>query len=130
MKKICMISLFIAVLSLIEIHFIPWMFDIQRAAAMVDVPDQDFSVKTFIKGDDVYIECYAKDYRFTQSAKKELASIAVLIDDIKQSEHKTAAFILKDLTNGKHTIKLELIDQNGEATGLVKEFQVHIQSAI
>ena len=128
MKKIIMILLVIAVLS--EIHFIPRMFDIQRAAAMVDVPDQNFSVKTFIKGNDIYIECYAKDYRFTQSTKKELASVAVSIDEKKQSEQKTAAFILKDLSNGMHTIKLELINEHGEKIGLAKEFEIHIQSAI
>ena len=34
------------------------------------------------------------------------------------SERKTAAFIVKDLTNGKHTIKLDLIKDSGEKTGL------------
>lgn len=128
MKKVIVTFLVIAVIS--EIYIIPRMFDIQRAAAMVNVPDLSFSVKTFIKGDDVYIECYAKDYRFTQSTKKELASISVSIDEQKQGEQKTAAFILKDLSNGKHIIKLELINQNGEIIGLSKEFEVHIQSAI
>ena len=82
-----------------------------------------------LRGDDVYIECYLRDYRFTQSNKKELASIDIWIDGKKHSQQKRAAFILKNLSNGKHTIKLELINESGENIG-IKEFEVHIQSAI
>ena len=71
---------------------------IKTAAATCHVPDQNFSVKTFVKGNDVYIECYVRDYQFTQSNQKELASIAVSIDGKKHSERNTAAFIIKDLT--------------------------------
>ena len=135
MKKITTVLLFIVVIQIycpkvFESNFIHRMFEIKTSAAMVDVSDQSFSVKTFVKGDDVYVECYVRDYRFTRSNKKETASIAVTIDDDKQSVYKTAAFILKDFSNGKHTIKLELVNENGKKIGLKKEFQVHIHSAV
>lgn len=123
------VLLLIAVIQVSETNYIPRIFD-KTTAAMVVVPDQNFTVKTFVKGDDVYIECYMRDYRFTESNQKELASIAVSIDGRNHSERKTAAFIVKDLTNGKHTIKLELINDSGKKLGLTKEFEVHIQSAI
>jgi hypothetical protein len=139
MRKLIMILLFIVVMSTFsqkilesknEIQVLPSIFEIKTEASTLHVSNQDFSVKTLIKGNDVYIECYVRDYRFVQSNNKELASIAVFLDGKKQSERKTAAFIIKDMSNGKHTIKLDLIKGNGEKTGLTKEFEVHIQSAI
>lgn len=96
-------------------------FEIKKAAAM-DVPDQNFSVKTFVKEDDVYIECFLRNYRFTQAN--------IWIDGKKHSQQKTAAFILKDLSNGKHNIKLEIFNEDGKKIGITKGFEVHIQSAI
>ena len=55
------------------------IFEIKTTAAMVDVPDQNFTVKTFVKGDDVYIECYMRDYRFVQSNQQRI-SIDCCID--------------------------------------------------
>lgn len=135
MKKIMVVPFLIAVIyvssqNIFEPNFIPGIFEITKAAAMVNVPDQNFSVKTFVKEDDVYIECYLKDYRFSQSNKKDLASIIISIDGKKHRQQKTAAFIIKNLSNGKHKIKLELINEKGGKTGLTKEFEVHIQSAI
>ena len=135
MKKITTVLLLIAVIQVYcpkvsESNFIPRIFEIKTSAAMVDVSDQNFSVKTFVKGDDVYIECYVRDYRFTQSNKKELHLLLYQLMGKNIVMRKTAAFILKDLSNGKHTIKLELVNENGEKIGLKKEFEVHIQSAI
>lgn len=94
------------------------------------MPDQDFSVKSFIRGNDVYVECYVKEYRFSKTNEKELVTITVSLDGKKYSEQTTAAFIVKDVPNGNHTLKLDIVNENGEKTGLTKEFKVHIQSTI
>jgi hypothetical protein len=110
-------------------HYFTW-FEIKTAASELSMPDQDFSVKSFVRGNDVYVECYLKEYRFSKTNEKELATITVSIDGKKYSEQTTAAFIVKDVPNGNHTLKLDIFNESGEKTGLTREFKVHIQSAI
>ncbi|MFE4704041.1 hypothetical protein [Peribacillus simplex] len=92
--------------------------------------DEDFRVKTFVKGNSVYVECYLKNYGFSESNPEQLATVSVFIDNQKKVDMKTAAFILKDVPNGMHKIKLEVLNGSGEKTGLQKEIEVHITSSI
>ncbi|CAH0205173.1 hypothetical protein SRABI84_01998 [Peribacillus simplex] len=92
--------------------------------------DEDFRVKTFVKGNSVYVECYLKNYGFSESNPEQLATVSVFIDNQKKVDMKTAAFILKDVPNGMHKIKLEILNGSGEKTGLQKEIEVHITSSI
>ncbi|MDP1417844.1 hypothetical protein Q8G35_05425 [Peribacillus simplex] len=92
--------------------------------------DEDFRVKTFVKGNSVYVECYLKNYGFSESNPDQLATVSVFIDNQKKVDMKTAAFILKDVPNGMHKIKLEVLNGSGEKTGLQKEIEVHITSSI
>ncbi|WP_349729608.1 hypothetical protein [Peribacillus frigoritolerans] len=92
--------------------------------------DEDFRVKTFVKGSSVYVECYLKNYGFSVSNPEQLATVSVSIDNQKKVNMKTAAFILKDVPNGMHKIKLEVLSGSGEKTGLQKEIEVHITSSI
>ncbi|MFF2457358.1 hypothetical protein [Peribacillus simplex] len=92
--------------------------------------DEDFRVKTFVKGNSVYVECYLKNYGFSVSNPEQLATVTVFIDNQKKVNMKTAAFILKDVPNGMHKIKLEVLNGSGEKTGLQKEIEVHITSSI
>ncbi|MBO0997000.1 hypothetical protein IOC57_04380 [Bacillus sp. SD075] len=92
--------------------------------------NEDFRVKTFVKGNSVYVECYLKNYGFSESNSGQLATVSVSIDNQKTVDMKTAAFILKDVPNGMHKIKLEILNGSGEKTGLQKEIEVHITSSI
>lgn len=92
--------------------------------------DEDFRVKTFVKGNSVYVECYLKNYGFSESNPEQLATVSVFIDNQKKVDMKTAAFIVKDVPNGMHKIKLEILNGVGEKTGLQKEIEVHITSSI
>ena len=92
--------------------------------------DEDFRVKTFVKGNSVYVECYLKNYGFSESNPEQLATVSVFIDNQKKVDMKTAAFILKEVPNGMHKIKLEVLNGAGEKTGLQKEIEVHITSSI
>ncbi|WP_057915072.1 hypothetical protein [Peribacillus muralis] len=92
--------------------------------------DEDFRVKTFVKGNSVYVECYLKNYSFSNVNPGKMATVSVFIDNHKKVDMKTAAFILKEVPNGLHKIKLEILNGSGEKTGLQKEFEVHITSSI
>lgn len=101
---------------------------IQAKAATV--PDQEFLVKTFVRENDVYVECYLKEYRFSQTNNKNWVTITVSIDGKKDSQQSTAAFIIKHIPHGNHTITLDVLNKQGEKIGLTKSFDVHIQSTI
>ena len=41
--------------------------------------DEDFRVKTFVKGNSVYVECYLKNYGFSESNPEQLATVLYLL---------------------------------------------------
>lgn len=101
-----------------------------KAATTVQTVDEEFQVKTFVKGNSVFVECYLNGYSFSGDDSKQLASISVLIDNHKKIDMHTAAFILKDIPHGLHKIKLEVLNDSGQKTGLNKEIEVHITSSM
>lgn len=101
-----------------------------KAATTVQTVDEEFQVKTFVKGNSVFVECYLNGYSFSGDDSKPLASISVLIDNHRKIDMQTAAFILKDIPHGLHKIKLEVLNDSGHKTGLNKEIEVHITSSI
>ncbi len=97
-------------------------------SAMTQVRD-DFQVGFSTKGTSVFVDCYTREYSFTPNSEKPLASVLVYVDGAKVDEMRTAAFIVKDLPQGKHRIKVKLIDEQKQTT-YTKEFSVHIQSSL
>lgn len=97
-------------------------------SAMTQVRD-DFQVGFSTKGTSVFVDCYTREYSFTPNSEKPLASVLVYVDGAKVDEMRTAAFIVKDLSQGKHQIKVKLIDEQKQTT-YTKEFSVHIQSSL
>lgn len=97
-------------------------------SAMTQVRD-DFQVGFSTKGTSVFVDCYTREYSFTPNSEKPLASVLVYVDGAKVDEMRTAAFIVKDLPQGKHRIKVKLVDEQKQTT-YTKEFSVHIQSSL
>lgn len=97
-------------------------------SAMTQVRD-DFQVGFSTKGTSVFVDCYTREYSFTPNSEKPLASVLVYVDGTKVDEMRTAAFVVKDLPQGKHLIKVKLIDEQKQTT-YTKEFSVHIQSSL
>lgn len=101
-----------------------------KAATTVQTVDEDFQVKTFVKGNSVYVESYLKGYSFSEANAKQLATVSVLVDNQWKSNKHTAAFIIKDIPRGVHKIKFEILNESGQKTGLNKEIEVHITSSL
>lgn len=106
--------------------------DLKAATTVQNVQtvDEDFRVKTFVKGNSVFVECYLNGYSFSGDDSKRLATVSVLIDNQKKIDMHTAAFILKDIPRGLHKIKLEVLNDSGQKTGLKKEIEVHITTSM
>lgn len=81
-----------------------------------------------IKGETVLINCIVTGISFRESdlSKKKLGKLVISIDGKKKSEVNAAAFIIKGLTPGSHTVKVEVVDLNNTPYGMEKEFMVNI----
>jgi hypothetical protein len=87
-----------------------------------------FQVRSFVKGNDVYIECFISNFSFRKEDKKGNRSgkMLVYVDGKKYNQYSSAAFIVKDLTTGNHRITLQLVDSNGQKTAMKRELVISI----
>ncbi|MBA2874110.1 hypothetical protein HNR31_000880 [Anoxybacillus caldiproteolyticus] len=85
-------------------------------------PTSPMHVKHEIKGKDVFVECIVTGFTFQKGA----GHIDVYLNGKKINEVFTAAFVIRGLPTGKHTIRLELVDDGGRKSSLSHEFEVNI----
>jgi hypothetical protein len=87
-----------------------------------------FQVKSFVKGNDVFIECRISNFSFREHNKNRNRSgkLNVYVDGKKYNQYSSAAFIVKDLNRGNHRISLQIVDSNGHKTSLKKEMVINI----
>jgi hypothetical protein len=87
-----------------------------------------FFVHHNVKGKNVFIECKLTDISFRNDHKQNIKSgkILVFVDGQKHLEIDSPVFIVKELTSGHHTIKLEVVDKENQPYDLRKEFSVTI----
>ncbi|WP_163101384.1 hypothetical protein [Peribacillus alkalitolerans] len=83
-----------------------------------------WEVKYFVRGNDVFVDCYVKGASFQNSGRAG-AKIEVLIDGKKYGDMTTAAFIIKGLSKGNHTIALHFKD--GDRKYIRKKLAIQIQ---
>lgn len=90
---------------------------------------RSFEVKHHVKARDVYVECIVSNFKFTKGKKVNSEGeghIDLYLNDKKVDEIYTAAFIAKELPTGKHTIRVELVNNDSTTYNLSKEFEVTI----
>ncbi|WP_078413509.1 hypothetical protein [Priestia abyssalis] len=86
-------------------------------------------VRQHVKRRSVYVECIINDFSFSASEQNEQDGkgyIQLYVDGKKLNVVSQAAFIIKNLPAGKHTIKLELMKNQNESYGLSETFEVSV----
>jgi hypothetical protein len=90
----------------------------------------DMVVNHKIINGDLYIECIVPNFNFTQNEngkKSGEGHLVLFINGTKVDEIHRAAFILKDLPPGTHTIKVQVVhNDNSPYKSLEKEILVEI----
>lgn len=96
--------------------------------ALVNKQGMTFHVRSFVKGNDVFIECMIPNFSFRNqdSVGSRSGKLLVFLDGNKFKEYSSAAFIMKDLKSGKHRITLQIVDSNGQKTSFKREIIVTI----
>lgn len=89
---------------------------------------KDLQITYTIKNNDLYVECFPRDYSFRKEGKikdKLEGEVSVFIDGERVDKMKSASFILKDLSVGEHKIKVEYRATNSYISS--KEFMINIK---
>ncbi|MFC0271166.1 hypothetical protein ACFFIX_06845 [Metabacillus herbersteinensis] len=87
------------------------------------------TVNHHIKGNNVYVECFVSNFSFKgnkQTKKNGEGYLNVYVDGKKVDEIATAAFVIKGLENGAHTIKIELVHNDSTSYHIKKTWKVEI----
>lgn len=89
------------------------------------------SVKKYVKGKDVYVECVISDFTFSEkgdqnNVKNKYGFLQLYLNGKKIDNIYTAAFIIKGLPVGSHQIKLVLVGNDGTPYGIEHNFEVDI----
>lgn len=95
------------------------------------VENDPIVVKHFVKGNDIYVECFISDFVFSKRDDKKINKkgygyLQLYLDGKKINDIYTAAFIIKDLSKGNHKITLQLVQNDGTPYNIKKEFEVTI----
>ncbi|WP_080846599.1 hypothetical protein [Cytobacillus gottheilii] len=98
-----------------------------QAAASESVPQ--FFVRHQVKGKNVYVECIIPGVSFREDSGEDRAKIGLRINGRKQEDITSAAFIIKNLSSGTHTIQLDVLKKDDSAyhKDMKKEFTVRVQ---
>ncbi|WP_216830899.1 hypothetical protein [Alkalihalobacterium elongatum] len=84
-----------------------------------------------VKGSDVYVECIIDQFTFAKekAGKNHVdgeGHVHLFVDGQRVDSIYQAAFIIKGLPSGEHTIKIELVKNNYDLYGISEEFTVQI----
>jgi hypothetical protein len=105
-------------------------FNDKAVAKKSEINTVAMTVNHKIINGDLYIECIVPHFNFTQkqSGKKNGDGHLVLyVNGTKVDDIHRAAFILKDLPSGKHTIKVQVVNnENTPYKKLAEEIEVVI----
>ncbi|WP_100403133.1 hypothetical protein [Bacillus sp. FJAT-42315] len=87
-----------------------------------------WTVSHMLKGQQLFVECIVENVSFSTEGRqgKVMGRAAVYIDGAFYKSYDTAAFIVKGLASGKHTIDVKLVGERNQPLGYEKTFHVTI----
>jgi hypothetical protein len=86
-------------------------------------------VHQHVKGQNVYVECIINNFSFGASEQNRQPGkgyVQLYVDGKRLYAVSQAAFIIKNLSPGRHIIKLELMKNQKESYGISESFEVSI----
>jgi hypothetical protein len=117
-------------LSLENIH----LFQVKKVSAstsnLLTDKKPSLSVHYQTNGNNLLVECIVTGISFREmdQSKENIGKLVIWLDGRKKQEAAAAAFILKDLSKGKHHLKLEVVNLQNKPYGLSKEFEINIHN--
>ncbi|MFB3164172.1 hypothetical protein ABLO26_22715 [Neobacillus sp. 179-J 1A1 HS] len=120
-------------LTILSIFLVGILSGFQKSDVLSKVSDYSekspsLYVQTKTKGNNVFVECILTGVSFRQSDQQDrkVGKLVIWLDGKKTKEVNSAAFIIKGLPPGEHTVKLEVVDLKNVPYGVTQEFLVNI----
>ncbi|THE14357.1 hypothetical protein E1I69_03530 [Bacillus timonensis] len=85
-------------------------------------------VEHHVRGNDVYLECIIPNFTFKQSGGQKRdgeGHLNVIVDGKRIEKVSTAAFIIKGLSKGEHTLTIQVV--HNDLTKYPLEHKIHVQ---
>lgn len=92
--------------------------------------ERTLHVNHHVRGNDVYLECMIPNFTFKQSGGHKTEGeghLNVIVDGQRTEKISTAAFIIKGLTKGEHTLKIQVVHNDLTNYNLDHTIHVHIK---
>ncbi|WP_059350689.1 hypothetical protein [Bacillus coahuilensis] len=86
----------------------------------------EMNIRHIVQKQNVFIECQIPSVTFSGNKDLPKAKVIAYVNNKRIGEFRTAAFVIKDLPEGNHHIKLEVLSDENETLGLEKQFFVWI----
>ncbi|MFS0823733.1 hypothetical protein [Bacillus sp. 1P02SD] len=90
--------------------------------------ERSFEVEHQVRGNDVYLECIISNFTFKQSGGQKRdgeGHLNVMVDGKRIEKISTAAFIIRGLSKGEHTLTIQVV--HNDLTKYPLEHKIHVQ---
>ncbi|MEH7493272.1 hypothetical protein [Neobacillus niacini] len=120
-------------ITLLSIFFVGILSGFQESTVLAKVSEYSektpsLHVQSRTKGNNVFVECVLSGISFRQSEQndRKVGKLVIWLDGKRTKEVTSAAFIIKGLPPGEHSVKLEVVDLKNVPYGVTQEFLVNI----
>lgn len=113
----------------VEAAAVPWAANIPPADKSSGVNGRSITMQHQIKGKDVYVECMITNFLIKKGTREKVEGeghLNLYLNGKKIDEVYTAAFVIKALPPGKHTIKVELAYNDSTSYDISEEIEITI----
>ncbi|MDF2789067.1 MAG: hypothetical protein K0S80_2165 [Neobacillus sp.] len=120
-------------ITILSIFFVGILSGFQESTVLAKVSEYSektpsLHVQSRTKGNNVFVECVLSGISFRQSEQndRKVGKLVIWLDGKRTKEVNSAAFIIKGLPPGEHSVKLEVVDLKNVPYGVTQEFLVNI----
>ncbi|SDH90011.1 hypothetical protein [Alteribacillus bidgolensis] len=96
------------------------------AAKMKGIESEDWTLQYKLKNKDLYLECVIPDFSLAKKEKGGDGYLLVQMNGQEAAKMNQAAFIMKSLPPGEHTIDIRPVSYDGKSKAETISFEIEI----
>lgn len=100
---------------------------IAKASERNGMASKDMNIHYVVQGNKILVECIIPAISFSgKDQGLQNGKIDVYVNGHLHSQFETAAFIVRDLKKGNHSIKVDVVNMDNQSLGMSEQFSVTI----
>ncbi|SFE41957.1 hypothetical protein [Alteribacillus iranensis] len=100
-----------------------------QAANMKGIKQENWSLQYKLKNQDLYVECIIPDFSLTKEMKENGGYLLIKMNGQKTAEMHQAAFMLKNMPPGEHTMEIIPVEHNGKQFAEPISFEIKVNQS-